>query len=165
MALSSHRRGLFEVSVKGNALAMATAASPLRRATAARLIAGLLQRAEAVNADDSWAYLVGRLVVFGSYVRGVDRPNDVDVACELRPRWTPDRQLAQEQVRRELRAGQFRNTTQWALWPKLEVFRCLKARTRGLSVHELEDWILKTEDYQVLFEEKPRGGENGLVGS
>jgi DNA-binding MarR family transcriptional regulator len=158
-------RGHLEVSVKGNALAMATAASPLRRATAARLIAGLLERAKAVNADDNWAYLVGRVVVFGSYVRGVERPNDVDVACELRPRWTPDRQLAQEQVRRELRAGQFRNTTQWALWPKLEVFRFLKARTRGLSVHELEDWILKTENHQVLFEEKPRRGGNGLVGS
>jgi predicted nucleotidyltransferase len=121
---------------------MATAGSPLRRATAARLIAGLLQRAETVNADDRWAYLVGMVVVFGSYVRGVDRPNDVDVAYELRPRWT-----------------------QWALWPKLEMIRFLKARTRGLSVHELEDWILKTEDHQVLFEEKPRGGGNGLVGS
>ena len=158
-------RGHLEVSMKGNALAMATAASPLRRETAARLIAGLVERAKALNADDNVAYRVGMVVVFGSYVRGVDRPNDVDVACELRPRWTPDRQLAQEQVRRELRAGQFRNTTQWALWPKLEVFRFLKARTRGLSVHELEDWMLKTEDYQVLFEEKPRGGGNGLVGS
>jgi hypothetical protein len=105
------------------------------------------------------------VVVFGSYVRGVDRPNDVDVACELRPRWTPDRQLAQEQVRRELRAGQFRNTTQWALWPKLEIIRFLKARTRGLSVRELEDWILKSKDHQVLFEEKPRGRGNGLVAS
>ena len=137
----------------------------LRRATAARLIAGLLRRAETVNADDRWAYLVGMVVVFGSYVRGVDRPNDVDVACELRPRWTPDRQLAQEQVRRELRAGQFRNTTQWALWPKLEIIRFLKARTRGLSVRELEDWILKSKDHQVLFEEKPRGRGNGLVAS
>lgn len=158
-------RGRLEVSVKGNALAMATAASPLRRATGERLVAGLLERAGAVNADDRWAYLVGRVVVFGSYVRGVDRPNDVDVACELRPRWTPERQPAQEQVRRELRAGQFRNTTQWALWPKLEVFRFLKARTRGLSVHELEDWILKTEDHQVLFQEKPRAGGKGLVRS
>jgi hypothetical protein len=144
-----------EVSVKGNALAMATATSPLRRATADRLLAGLLERAKAVNTDDSWAYRVGMVVVFGSYVRGVDRPNDVDVACELRPRWAPDTQMAKEQVRREIRAGQFRNTTQWALWPKLEVFRFLKARTRGLSVHELEDWIMKTEDHQVLLEEKP----------
>ena len=158
-------RGRMEVSMKGNALAMATAASPLRRETAARLIRGLVERAKAVNADDNLAYRVRMVVVFGSYVHGVDRPNDVDIACELRPRWTPGRQLTQEQVRRELRAGQFRNTTQWALWPKLEVFRFLKARTRGLSVHELEDWMLKTEDYQVLFEEKPRGGRNGLVGS
>jgi hypothetical protein len=39
------------VSMKGSALAMATAAPPLRRETAARLIAGLVERARALNED------------------------------------------------------------------------------------------------------------------
>jgi predicted nucleotidyltransferase len=110
-------QGHFEPTTKGSALAMATAAPPLRRETAARLIADLTERARALNADERWAYRVGMVVVFGSYVRGVDRPNDVDIACELRPRWTGEKQLAQEQVRREIRGEPFRNMSEWATWP------------------------------------------------
>jgi hypothetical protein len=143
-------KGHFEPTIKGSALAMATAAPPLRRGTAARLIAGLAERVRALNADEKWAYRVGMVVVFGSYVRGVDRPNDVDIACELRPRWTGEMQRAQEQVRREIRGKPFRNMSDWATWPKLEVIRFLKTRSRGLSIHELEDWILQTPDHEVL---------------
>ena len=121
---------------------MATAASPLRRATAARLVAELIERVRDLNADNTWAYRVGTVVVFGSYARGTDRPNDVDVACELCPRWKDDRHRTQEQVRRDSRGKPFRNLSEWAIWPRLEVFRFLRARARGLSVHALEDWIL-----------------------
>jgi hypothetical protein len=62
--------GSIEPSTKGNALAMATAAPPLRRATATRLLADLVKRTRDLNADDTWAYRVRRIVVFGSYVRG-----------------------------------------------------------------------------------------------
>jgi predicted nucleotidyltransferase len=85
--------------MKGSALAMATAAPPLRRETAERLITQLVERARAVNKDDRWAYRVGRLVVFGSYVRGAERPNDVDVGCETLPRWSGERQQVAEQLR------------------------------------------------------------------
>ena len=139
---------------------MATAAPPLRRETAARLIAGVVERARALNADDRWAYRIGMVVVFGSYVRGVERPNDVDIACELRPRWTAEKQEAQEQARREIREGRFRNMSEWATWPKLEVLRFLKTRARGLSIHELEDWILETTDHQVLFKDERQTAES-----
>src|ERR1022692_2309025 len=72
--------GRLEPSTKGIALAMATAARPLRRTTATRLVADLIERARAVNSDDSWAYRVWMVAVFGSYVRGADRPSDVDIA-------------------------------------------------------------------------------------
>jgi len=72
----------FEPSMKGSALALAKAAPPLRRETADRLITEVINRARAVNGDKSWAYRIGRLGVFGSCARGVDRPNDVDIACE-----------------------------------------------------------------------------------
>src|SRR6266498_774882 len=58
-------RGHLEPTAKGGALAMATAASPLRRETASRLIAGLIERTRALNADERWAYRVGMVVVFG----------------------------------------------------------------------------------------------------
>jgi DNA-binding Lrp family transcriptional regulator len=147
-------KGSIEPSTKGNALAMATAAPPLRRATASRLLADLIKRTRDLNADDTWAYRVRRIVVFGSYVRGSERPNDVDVACELCPRWESDRQRAEEQVRRRSRGMPFRNVLQWATWPRLEVYRYLRARSRGLSIHELEDWILQDADHRVIYEAK-----------
>lgn len=146
-------RGYWEATTKGSALAMATAAPPLTRETADRLVAELVQRARYLNADDRWAYRVRVLIVFGSYTRGADRPNDVDVACELRPRWSGEKQLRMEQERRDNRGGRFRNICQWATWPKLEVIRYLRARARGLSIHELDDWI-KSNEHIVVFEDR-----------
>jgi hypothetical protein len=150
-------REYWEATTKGNALTMATAAAPLRRQTAERLIEGLVDRARLLNADDTWAYRVRILVVFGSYVRGVERPNDVDIGCELRPRRPDEKQRRVEQERRNRRGG-FRNISEWASWPRLEVIRYLRARARGLSIHELEDWIRGTE-HQVVFGGDGRRGE------
>jgi hypothetical protein len=147
-------RDHFEPSTKGSALAMATAAAPLRRETAERLIAAVIQRAQAINADSKWAYRIGLLVLFGSCVCRTDRPNDVDIACELVPRWNGERQQEQEQMRRAARSERFRNLSEWATWPKLEVVRFLKSRARGLSIHELEDWILQSDHHQVLFKDE-----------
>ena len=142
-------RGHWEATTKGNALAMATAAAPLRRQTAERLIAGLIDRARVLNGDHTWAYRVRILVVFGSYIRGAERPNDVDICCELRPRWSDEKQRRVEQERRNKR-GRSRNISEWATWPRLEVFRYLRARARGLSIHEFEDWIRGTE-HVIIF--------------
>lgn len=46
--------------------------------------------------------------------------------------------------------------SEWATWPKLEVFRFLRARARGLSIHELDDWILQNTDHQVVFKDEPK---------
>lgn len=145
-------RDYWAATTKGSALAMATAAPPLRRETAERLVADLVGRAHLINGDDTWAYRVEMLVIFGSYLRGVERPNDVDIGCDLRPRWSGEAQLNKEQERRHERGERFRNISEWAMWPKLEVIRCLRARARGLSIHELEDWI-KSMEHKVIFED------------
>ncbi len=147
--------GRFELSLKGNALAQATAARPLLRSKAAQLISELARRAKLVNADDGWAYKVEILVVFGSFVRGATRPNDIDIGCRLVPRWTGDVQVEAERHRRDLYPSQFRNTVHYLYWPKLEVLRFLKARSRGLSMHELDDWILKHK-HEIIFEDRRR---------
>ena len=145
-------RGYWEATTKGSALAMATATHPLRRETADRLVAELVNRARLMNADNKWAYRVRSLVLFGSYARGVERPNDVDIGCELHPRWSGAKQRCKEQERRSEREQWFRNTSEWAMWPKLEVIRYLRARARGLSIHELEDWI-RAGEHSLIFED------------
>ena len=75
----------FEATMKGSALAQASAAKPLQKSTAKQLIADLIRRACQVNGSAQWAYRVDVLVIFGSCVRGAERPNDVDAACTLVP--------------------------------------------------------------------------------
>jgi hypothetical protein len=143
--------GRAELSIKGNALAMARTAAPLRRQTAERLIADIVNRSHAVNRDEKWAYRVRTLVLFGSCVRGETRPNDVDIACELAPRFDGERQSLLEQERRAARGEGFRNLSQWASWPRMEVFQFLKSRARGLSLHQLDAWVLGLANRRIIF--------------
>src|ERR1035441_1298327 len=104
----------WEVTVKGKALASATAAKPLRRATGDRFVSEVLGRGREVNRDGQWAHKV----------------ETVDVACSLRPRWhDSQRQDLHEQERRELRRSRFASTIEWAYWPEFEVLRFLKSRS------------------------------------
>ena len=144
-----------EPSMKGSALAQATAAKPLVCSTAKRLV-GVVERARLINADDDWAYRVAMLAAFGSFVAGAERPNDVDVACRLQPRWPGAAQDKAEELRRAARGRRFRNTWECAAWPKLEVLCFLKSRSRGLSVQELDDWILKQEKHSIIYRDGQR---------
>lgn len=145
--------GHLEPSLKGSALAQATAAKPLVRSTAELLVSEVVARAKAVNADNEWAYRVAMLVVFGSFVAGAARPNDVDVACRLEPRWRGEAQSEAEEERRLFSDRRFRNISESVVWPKLEVLRFLKSRSRGLSIQELNDWVLKQERHKVVFKD------------
>lgn len=134
---------------RGHALAMATAARPLRRATARRLIDEVVERARAINGDNEFAYRVQRLVVFGSFLAGAERPNDVDIACSLVARFDGERQRVLEDERRRNK-GSFANTSEWAAWPKLEVLKKLKSGSRGLSVQEIS-CLMKKIDQRIVF--------------
>ena len=139
----------WEATEKGRALAMATAAKPLRRETAERLIAEVVERARMINRDSSLAYRVRLLAVFGSALTGKVRPNDVDIACRLAPRFAGEKQEILEDERRASRG--FINTFEWAAWPKLEVLKKLKSRSRGLSVQDFGISTLEGIDHKLVF--------------
>ena len=140
----------WEATAKGHALAMATAASPLRRSTAERLIADAIGRARMINRDNEYAFRVQWLAVFGSVVAGAERPNDVDVACRLVERFEGKKQRVLEDERRASK-GRFVNTSEWAAWPKIEVLKKLRSRSRGLSIQEFGAWSFEKIDHRVVF--------------
>jgi hypothetical protein len=140
----------WEATEKGRALAMATAAKPLRRETAERLIADVVERARMINRDSSLAYRVRLLAVFGSALTGTEHPNDVDIACKLVPRFAGEKQEILEDERRASR-GSFINTFEWAAWPKLEVLQKLKSRSRGLSIQDFGISTLERIDHKLVF--------------
>jgi hypothetical protein len=100
------------------------------------------------------------LIAFGSYVAGAERPNDIDVGCSLIARFDGSKQRELEDQRRRNK-GRFANTSEWAIWPKLEVLKALKSGARGLSVQEVGGWDLEKIDHVVIFSDykAPRAGE------
>jgi len=145
----------FEVAERGLALANATAAKPIYRRTAERVLREFMSRVHAVNASKDYAFKIRIVVLFGSILSCADRLGDVDVAIDLEPRFSDPirrkqlcnqrRRLAQEQGRT------FATWKSWALWPRDEVLIQLKARSRSLSLHGFDQLTqLENLSYRVL---------------
>ena len=127
----------FERTLQGSRLAAATMAAPLRRSTADNLLAALIDRARTINADETYAFCVARISLFGSAMTEAARPNDVDVAVLLSRRHMDNEQQERaERARRRAaseRGKRFRNMVDEIFWPQTEVLLALRQRSRGLS--------------------------------
>jgi hypothetical protein len=148
-------RRVFRLTIKGQALANASAARPIHRKTAERLLAQFLERVQCVNSTHEYAYRVEHVVLFGSMLRDVDRLGDVDVAVYLQPKVDEDAALREwEMARRRVAEAKGRNfygVFEWAVWPTHEIFLQLKARSTGLSLHDFcEVGKLPDLRYRVL---------------
>jgi len=148
-------RPLWGNTVAGNALAMASAAKPVRRATAEKKVAEFLERVRRVNEDPYYLYKVTRVEVFGSYLTDQEKLNDVDLAVELEPRYQDrDQQQAYERERTEeaARKGRtFRHFVDAMAWPRNETLLFLKSRSRTISLHDISDLIRMQAESRTLF--------------
>jgi predicted nucleotidyltransferase len=145
----------YELTDQGTRLAQASAAAPLRRATAERKLREFMARVEQVNQSEEFAYRVKRVVLFGSYLTDAERVNDIDLAVELAPRWDGfdvgiQYQKEQERVRLAPR-HRTRNALAIQQWPWREVLHFLKARSRAFSFHDIRDPILHGIAKRVLY--------------
>jgi len=152
----------YKLTKKGEKLAQGSAVGKMPRTNAERIIEGLLRRVDEVNAVSDYLFRVPTVVVYGSYVRGEALLSDVDIAVELEAKWdvanTSTEQYAAltnkrvEVARAKGRA--FPSFMEQLDWPRREVMLHLKARTRGLSLHCLEDFVGMEKDenfaYRVL---------------
>jgi len=134
---------LFRLTSNGQALANASAARPIHRKTAERVLAQFLERVHRVNATSEYLYQVKDVILFGSMLSEAERLGDVDVAIKLKPKVIETKALeAWSTARRDAAeaAGRYFHTLfEWGLWPRHEVHLQLKAGSRSLSLHELEE--------------------------
>lgn len=132
----------WRTTMKGNALAQASAAPPVRRATAARALDAFLQRVRQINGANELPYIVERVILFGSYLGEAETVNDVDVAVQLRRRYDDDARFQRQcsaRVRHALDQGRrFNNGTEQVLWPHLEIYHLLKSGSRVIKIHDAE---------------------------
>jgi predicted nucleotidyltransferase len=134
---------LFRLTSNGQALANASATKPIHRKTAERVLAQFLERVHRVNATSEYLYQVKDVILFGSMLSEAEQLSDVDVAIKLQPKVSETKALeAWSMARRDAAeaAGRYFHTLfEWGIWPRHEVHLQLKARSRSLSLHELEE--------------------------
>jgi len=138
----------------GNALAMASFAKPISRATAERLLAGLLERTKAWNANPDRLVSIDEVIVFGSYLDPtIDRLGDVDIAVTL-SNW-PEHQpheIFNKRVRAYSRASgrTFPSFVDELLWPEKEAVQHLRNRSTALRI-TTEDIRNLTDKIRVVY--------------
>jgi hypothetical protein len=157
-------KAAFQVVTRGHAFSNATAAKPISRGTAERVLREFVDRVNAVNASKKYAFIVKSAVLFGSMLSCADRLGDVDVAIDLQRRILDSAKFRQQCDRRRRLAEEqgraFSTAIDWATWPEREVVLQLKARSRSLSLHGF-DQLMEMENlrYRILV------GEARLIAS
>ena len=132
-------KGVWAVTQAGRTFSAATAAKPVRRATAEKALAEFLERVTQVNEDPYFLAEATRVVLFGSMLKPeVERLSDVDLAVELVSKEVDcdlaslkNRQRAEELADRGRR---FRNFLEWEFCWHWEAFRYLKGRSRVIAL-------------------------------
>ncbi|MFX1822324.1 hypothetical protein PV768_21350 [Pseudarthrobacter sp. CC4] len=138
----------WDSTIQGNALAMAGFGKPIRRKTADRLVAGLVERAHAYNADPGKPLFIGTLRVFGSYLRpGIDPLGDVDIELPYGRRVTA-RQALSDYTRATGRS--FGTYFDQLMWPQTELVRHLKKRSAFVNI-TLEDITRFNGSFETIY--------------
>lgn len=157
------RPDIWTITQAGQRLSSATAAKPVSRVTAERVLCEFLERVDRVNRDAYFLGRVNRVVLFGSMLRPeVAILSDLDLAVEIVPKngnWDQLQQENQERVEELVDRGRkFRNILEiYAHW-HLEVFRFLKGRSRVVSLADYaaeKSLILRVPHRMLLGEDEP----------
>jgi predicted nucleotidyltransferase len=149
----------YKLTELGHELCNATAATPVHRKNADEALQGFMERVRTINNDDRFLYRITAVVLYGSYVRGADRPADVDLAIEVERKIDDFGKFHDACWKHFQDSGRTYQRVGYELdFPRDAVFVFLKQRKRTLSLHSLYDFITmeKREDfsYEVLFGDK-----------
>ncbi len=130
---------VWQTTPKGSSLAGSHARPPITRDEAKRIMDEFMTRVGVVRDDDKFLYEVGRVIVFGSYLRDVDELNDIDLILTLRVK-EKFKDNYKDVLRDRLDAAQaiglrLKTDVDWAPYPRRGVLRCLRRVSRYLSFH------------------------------
>lgn len=134
-------------TAKGIELINASAARPLTRATADRLIEELLKRVKEINTSKEFLYSVVKVILFGSYLDGnKERISDVDVAVFVVPKDTDlNNHSANCRKQSDKEAPYYAGFFERQFFSYTKTLKYLKNRSRGLSVHDVSGGLLRSD--------------------
>ena len=117
----------------------------MKRSTAERLLRELIGRVESIQGDDSLAYRVSDLVLFGSYLSDREDLGDLDVAVNIVRRFEGDEQLRVEEERRKATCPASADFVLRLFWPNEEIYRMIRNRSAWIQLTSIE------RDQEVIF--------------
>ena len=136
---------LFDRTIKGSALAMASAAKPLQRSTVEVRLKELIERMVYVNTSDEFLCGVQQAFIFGSYLGSNERLGDLDINLKLYRKETDGERFTDAAQRSADESGRsFSNYLDRLFWPETKVMLFLKQRSRVYSLHR-EDPLLEQD--------------------
>jgi predicted nucleotidyltransferase len=142
-------------TTKGNALSLASAAKPVKRTTAEKILNEFITRVQRVNEEPYYLYKVAKVAVFGSYLTDREYINDIDLAVDLQSKFVSQVEREKKEQERILEAEQsgraFHNFLDMLIWPQREVLLFLKSRSRTISLHEINEPVLQHTKTDVIY--------------
>jgi len=138
-------------TVRGGALAQASFGKPIKRATAERHLAAVLERVHQFNADPAKLMTITQLTVFGSYLDpAVDMLGDLDLAITCAHRDAGE-DFAQRVLDYARASGRhFGSFVAMITWPTLEMLMFLKNRSPAINI-TTEDISRFTDRSRVVY--------------
>ena len=136
----------------------------IKKETARSILKDFLLRIERVNEDDSFIYNVEKIILFGSFLHGKEKPHDIDIAINFAAKERNadiHAKLSENQIREAIYNGRrFNNISQRFGWPQGKVLRFLRGGHKSLSLHfvggeysdfEKEIFIPNGIPYKIIF--------------
>lgn len=109
----------------------------IKRTTADRMVGEFIDRVKAVNADQSYAYIVTRVILFGSYVNSDrDMIGDIDIGYEVKPRFSGSLWKDIERSKQSAYTAHC-SIVDRLYWPCEEVLKAIRGRNRYISLHSI----------------------------
>lgn len=121
---------------------------------ASELFKSFMDRVREVNQNDTYLYKIDKVLLFGSFISDTDFVNDIDIALEITRKVFGDVEWDtkdEKKVREALDKGvRFDNFVSEIFHTQNEVIKFLRAKSRYISIHTIDDQILKqTKTVQV----------------
>jgi DNA-binding MarR family transcriptional regulator len=156
----------YELTIQGMALNMASAAKPIKRLTAERLVSEFLQRVEDVNNDSGLLYFVSEVVAFGSLLTASPTLGDIDLAVMYTRKFCQTHWTAQSRQRvaiAEANGRHFSGFFEMLGWPEREIELRLRKGSRALHLHDLseEGKFIETIPHQRIYLRQPESSPAG----
>jgi predicted transcriptional regulator/predicted nucleotidyltransferase len=150
------QKGEYPLTMKGQALCAARAVPPINKEKADKIFKEFMQRVEEINNDNYYLCKVERVLLFGSYLNpDNDDYGDIDIAFELKRKidnFDEYEKARKNRIKEMVEKGKyFPSFIDESFFPEKEVTLKLKNKCQYISLHPVEDEILKYSRYKQIY--------------